>query len=38
MQSSRSEGPSETQRKPFISQMEEQTHVITNEMPAYVLT
>lgn len=38
MQNIRLEGPLETQHNPFISQMEEQTHVIKNEEPLYMLT
>lgn len=38
MQNIRLEGPLETQHDPFISQMEEQTHVIKNEVPLYMLT
>lgn len=38
MQNIRMEGPLETQHNPFISQMEEQTHVIKNEAPLYMLT
>lgn len=38
MQNIRLEGALETQHDPFISQMEEQTHVIKNEVPLYMLT
>lgn len=38
MQNIRLEGPLETQHNPFISQMEEQTRVIKNEEPLYMLT
>lgn len=37
MHNIRLEGPLETQHHPFISQMEEQTHVIKNEVPLYML-
>ena len=38
MQNIRLEGSLETQHNPFISQMEEQTHVIKNKEPLYMLT
>lgn len=38
MQNIRVEGPLETQHRPFISQMEEQTPVMKNEVPLHMLT
>ena len=38
MQNIRLEGSLETQHNTFISQMEEQTHVIKNKEPLYMLT